>query len=195
MYNLHLILILVIAVVVILIINNNGCKKMEGFANYNGPHSTIFTDAICPNMGAVNGDLDNCKRVCDSRSGCTAFNFNPSLSLCYLRECANGNNPSTTALPGWASYTKYQLNAPIATSAPAPTPAPTRTPAPAPTPPPARTLREIVDLILIKRNTRDGNLELIRRNNLENTRLSNEINTLEIELNDLERYITPLRRY
>ena len=95
MYNLYLIFILIIAVVVVLIINNNGCKKMEGFANYSGPHSTVFTDAICPKMAFVNSkrNLDNCKRECDRRSGCTAFNFNPSLNHCHLLGCKNNNQP------------------------------------------------------------------------------------------------------
>ena len=140
MYNLYSIIILVVVVVFILIINNRS-KKMEGFrfTNYSGPHLTIFTDDICPNLGEFSGNLDECKNTCDNRGNCTAFNFNPSSNLCYLRECRNNNYPSTTAPQGWSSYTKYPLATITSAPAPAPAPAPAaaaaapaRAPAPAP---------------------------------------------------------------
>jgi hypothetical protein len=207
MYNLHLILILVITVVVIFIISN-GYKKMEGFTNYSGPNPKIWDDGDgdCRNLRNMSGSLDECKSTCDNTPGCTVINFVDDRSIgtgCSLRACSTGKEPSWNLSP-FVGYSKYYtianpapatLPAPVPT--PAPTPAPIRAPAPTPaTPPaptPARTSAEINNLISIKRNTRDGNLELIRRNNLENARLSNEINTLERELIDLERDQNTLR--
>lgn len=209
MYNLHLILILVITVVVILIISNNGCKKIEGFANYSGPNPKIWGDGDgdCRNLRNMIGSLDECKSACDNTPGCTVINFVDDRSIgtgCSLRACSTGKEPSWNVSP-FVGYSKYYTIAnPAPTRAPTPTPigAPTPTPirAPAPTPTPAPTPAPTPTPIgaptptpiggptpaPVDRNT----VISIKRNTLEGkltqrTILYDEIKTLERELENL----------
>ena len=149
---------------------------MEGFANYSGPNPTIWSDGDgdCRNLRNMSGSLDECKSACDNTPGCTVINFVDDISIgtrCSLRACSTGKEPSWNVSP-FVGYSKYYT---IANPAPATLPAPVRTTTPTPAPMDKDTL------ISLKINTIDGKLgqKLI---------LSNEIRTLETELENLGVY-------
>jgi hypothetical protein len=71
-----------------------------------GPNTNIWHDNDCPNILAINGNLEDCKTKCNNMSECTAFNFNPNDNNCILRGCAVGKEPSWN-YPPLQGYSKY----------------------------------------------------------------------------------------
>ena len=51
---------------------------MQLFYHFSEPFSNIWSDNQCPNIGfgPRNGNLEDCKKSCQEKPGCTAINVN-----------------------------------------------------------------------------------------------------------------------
>ena len=74
--------------------------------NWNGPTSKIWSDSQCQNLENLEYDVTKCKRSCEAKNLCTAFNYNPNGG-CSLRACSLPVPDPTWAL---GNYRGYYLN-------------------------------------------------------------------------------------
>ena len=56
--------------------------------NWNGPTSKIWSDSQCQNLENLEYDVTKCKRSCEAKTLCTAFNYKPNGGGCALRACS-----------------------------------------------------------------------------------------------------------
>ncbi|CAL4114092.1 unnamed protein product [Meganyctiphanes norvegica] len=86
----------------------SGTVKGSPLTSYYGPHSKIWNDYECKNLGNYFGNsLTECSDICDTTVGCTAMNYKEGS--CVMRECALPISQPIWDNSPWVGYSKSKL--------------------------------------------------------------------------------------